>query len=545
MYSLICVRKYNSALKSILMKEARYNIEDLRMKGKRKPNEILDIQPPGHSGQLQLLADASTYLNQILTVTEVADYTSKIIKQIIGNGYVMVSLIDDDTQTFGLKSLEGLGDETIIGKIMHLTGSDPRKIRVSVKEMKAEELALFRSGHLKLVDNGLFVLTSGKIPQFVCSIIEPILNLRFIYTMGFTHIDQHLGVLSVLTDSDHRVETNRTIIESLVSQAAAIISRIYTQQRLTVSEEKFRLLTENSVVGVYIIQDAKMAYVNPSFARTFGYEANEIMSILSPKDLIHADDIQAVMREQGKLQSSPFIYRGIKKDGSIIFIEVYGTMINYSGKTAVMGTLRDVTRRKQAEESLSISEALYRDTFDNAPIGIFRSTEEGKFILVNHKLAEMLGFNSPAEMISLVNKTNIALALYVDPQKRLRVLYDAKSKPGWSTYENEYRCRDGSILVGRLTTRIVTNKDGTVDYAEGMVENITEIRQAESQAIELETLKRINQAKSELLANVSHELRTPLASIKGFIETLIETDVKWSKKQQLDFFNRLIKRLIG
>ena len=147
----------------------------------------------------------------------------------------------------------------------------------------------------------------------------------------------------------------------------------------------------------------------------------------------------------------------------------------------------------------------------------------------------MLGFNSPEEMISLVNKTNIAMALYVDPQKRGRVLFDAKTKPGWSTYENEYRCRDGSILVGRFTTRSVTNKDGTVDYVEGMVENITESKPAESQAIELETLKRLNKAKSDLLANVSHELRTPLASIKGFIETLVETDVKWNEEQQIDF----------
>jgi two-component system, OmpR family, sensor histidine kinase KdpD len=51
----------------------------------------------------------------------------------------------------------------------------------------------------------------------------------------------------------------------------------------------------------------------------------------------------------------------------------------------------------------------------------------------------------------------------------------------------------------------------------------------------MEALKRTNQAKSELLSNVSHELRTPLASIKGFIESLLETDVKWSKKQQVDF----------
>jgi two-component system sensor histidine kinase KdpD len=76
---------------------------------------------------------------------------------------------------------------------------------------------------------------------------------------------------------------------------------------------------------------------------------------------------------------------------------------------------------------------------------------------------------------------------------------------------------------------------GKPDYLGGFSIDITARKAAEAKMLEIEALKRTNQAKSELLANVSHELRTPLASIKGFIETLIETDVKWSKKQQLDF----------
>ena len=63
------------------------------------------------------------------------------------------------------------------------------------------------------------------------------------------------------------------------------------------SEEKFRQLTEKSIIGIYIIQDGKMAYVNPSFAKTFGYSSEEIIGKLTPKNLIHPDDIQIVMRK--------------------------------------------------------------------------------------------------------------------------------------------------------------------------------------------------------------------------------------------------------
>lgn len=64
---------------------------------------------------------------------------------------------------------------------------------------------------------------------------------------------------------------------------------------------------------------------------------------------------------------------------------------------------------------------------------------------------------------------------------------------------------------------------------------LVDLAKAFPEIIELESVKLASQAKSELLANVSHELRTPLASIKGNIESLLETDVEWSKKQQLEF----------
>jgi two-component system NtrC family sensor kinase len=76
--------------------------------------------------------------------------------------------------------------------------------------------------------------------------------------------------------------------------------------------------------------------------------------------------------------------------------------------------------------------------------------------------------------------------------------------------------------------------------------DITLLKEAQALSFETEALKRVNRTKTDLLANVSHELRTPLASIKGFIETLLEKDVEWSRAQQLDFLesaNREADRL--
>jgi PAS domain S-box-containing protein len=81
------------------------------------------------------------------------------------------------------------------------------------------------------------------------------------------------------------------------------------------------------------------------------------------------------------------------------------------------------------------------------------------------------------------------------------------------------------------------NENGKFVGYIGFCMDITEQKQAETQAAELEALKRLDLLKGDLLANVSHELRTPLTSIKGNIETLMDQSVKWSKKQRMDFLS--------
>ncbi len=120
------------------------------------------------------------------------------------------------------------------------------------------------------------------------------------------------------------------------------------------SEEKFRNLVEWSFVGVYIIQDGRFPYVNSKLAEIFGYTQDEIISSKSVSDLVAKDDRVLVAenirkRLQGEAQSIYYTFRGQRKDGVLIDVEVYGTKIKYKGKPAVIGTLLDITERKKAE----------------------------------------------------------------------------------------------------------------------------------------------------------------------------------------------------
>lgn len=165
------------------------------------------------------------------------------------------------------------------------------------------------------------------------------------------------------------------------------------------SEEKFKLLTEKSVMGVYLIQDGIFRHVNPVLAQIFGYTPRELIDKKGPKELTYPDDIHLVdentrKRFEDGVVTTNYGFRGVKKDGGIIYAEVFGSRIDYLGRPAIIGTLIDVTERRKAQEALRESEELYRSLVDNAPVGIILHYL-GEIKFVNRKMAELGGFPSP------------------------------------------------------------------------------------------------------------------------------------------------------
>ncbi len=132
-------------------------------------------------------------------------------------------------------------------------------------------------------------------------------------------------------------------------------ARKRAEKELRESEEKFRDIAEISLAGVYIIQDGIFAYVNKKFAEILGYSVEECLNNMHFRQTVHPEDLD-VVREQiskrisGKVNSVNYTFRGIKKNGKIIHVEILGSTIQLSGKPAVAGSMLDITARKQVEE---------------------------------------------------------------------------------------------------------------------------------------------------------------------------------------------------
>jgi len=150
-------------------------------------------------------------------------------------------------------------------------------------------------------------------------------------------------------------ELDRKVEERIESIKAELDVRRRTMEELQQSEEKYRTLIENIQEGVFIIQDAKLQFVNKSFAKMAGYTVRECIGkdsreFVAPEDLDMVVDRYYRMLERDDVPKE-CEFCMVHKDGNTkTFVNMNIRLITYRGKTAIMGTVKDITESKKARE---------------------------------------------------------------------------------------------------------------------------------------------------------------------------------------------------
>ena len=172
------------------------------------------------------------------------------------------------------------------------------------------------------------------------------------------------GSVRHIESRGHIIRDVKREIRYVVVISRDITSHQHTRTLLAETEATFRGLVENSFAGVFIIQDDEFKYVNPRICEIMGYDAGELTGGMMVSDAVMPEErarVQEYMRRH-QAEETPrlwYTFRALRKDGAQIELELAGTRTVHNGRPAVIGTLVDITERKQAEAR---QHALYRIT---------------------------------------------------------------------------------------------------------------------------------------------------------------------------------------
>lgn len=166
----------------------------------------------------------------------------------------------------------------------------------------------------------------------------------------------------------------------------------------------------------------------------------------------------------------------------------------------VIGVATDVTEQIRAEHAMREAQERYRSIFENAIVGIYQTTPEGRHITANPGLARIFGYDSPEEMIN--ERTDIGMQVYVEPGRREEYVRIIEENGAVTGFESQAYRKDGSVVWVAETGRAVRNEKGETVYYEGTLQDISEHKKAEEalfqQTRELAVLEERNRMAKEI-----------------------------------------------
>jgi len=327
-----------------------------------------------------------------------------------------------------------------------------------------------------------------------------------------------------------------------------VTKMVKAEERIKESEEQFRTISEQSLMGISIIQDEKIKYVNQTLANILGYSVSEVLSwgpgeffkTIYPADKKKIIESATKMDKQFDNAYQYYEARGIHKNGNTIWLEIYSKSIMFRNKPAFLTSYINITERKRAKEELRESEEKYKFLFKKSPVSILLINNQGKIEDCNPALEKLLNYDRTELIGKRYGRLPIVPPKYLPILlKRLKKISDGEFIP---PIDIQLRRKDGSLVWVNIDSSIV--KLGEKTFIMVMGHDISDTKELEIK------LKDLNEMRKEFIDRASHELKTPITTVYGAYQLLDLLHKDKFTSEQLELFEmasigtKRIKKLV-
>jgi PAS domain S-box-containing protein len=321
------------------------------------------------------------------------------------------------------------------------------------------------------------------------------------------------------------------------------------EEALRDSEQRWRSLTETLPHLVWTATpDGSCDYFSSQWTQHTGVAQSELLG-WGWLVTLHPDDRERTRRVwlDSVAGRGPYDveYRVRRHDGVHRWFKTRGVPIRDGGGNIVkwFGTCTDITDLRQTQEELRASEERFRGTFENAAVGISHTDLDGRFLRVNEKLCDILGYTREELLAKKVQDITCPEDWNTDRELFRRLVQG--ELPSLSR-DKRYLQKDGSPIWVAVSVSLQRDAAGTPLNTISVARDISHRKRLEGELRQArDVAEAANRAKDEFLANVSHEIRTPMNAILGMTELVLDTALADDQRQCLRTAKSAADNLLG